>query len=208
MEDDYISINRDLWNTKTKYHLDSPYYTVAEFVSNENCVTLKQAELDLLGNIKDKRILHLQCHFGLDTLSLGRLGAKKVIGLDLSNVAIENACRIAEQVHLNNIVEFVCCDIYQIENYLKVNDENDRFDIVFTSYGTTKWFPDLNQWAGIIEKYLKTNGSFIIIDFHPMLWTFDDQFERLANHSYFNHGPGRIKIFFKSIPFVFFSPSC
>ena len=192
MQDDYVSVNRDLWNTKTKFHLDSPYYNVKEFLADENYVTLKSTELKLLDNIQNKRILHLQCHFGLDTLSLGRLGAKKVIGVDLSDVAIENARRFAGDAHLDHLVEFICCDIYQIEDYLKINDENDFFDMIFTSYGTTKWFPDLQKWAGIIEKYLKPNGTFLIIDFHPMLWTFDDQFEILGRHSYFNLGPSLI----------------
>ncbi len=194
MQDDYVSVNRDLWNTKTQYHLGSSYYNVDEFLSNKTFLTLKQIELNLLDNIKDKRILHLQCHFGLDTLSLGRLGAKKVIGIDLSNIAIQNACQIAKKIDLNQIVEFLCCDIYQIEDFLKINNENDLFDIVFTSYGTTKWFPDLDKWAEIIEKYLKPNGSFIIVDFHPILWTFDDQFEHLANYSYFNREPSMIEI--------------
>jgi 2-polyprenyl-3-methyl-5-hydroxy-6-metoxy-1,4-benzoquinol methylase len=117
MQDDYISVNRDLWNTKAKYHFDSSYYNADELITNKNYLTLKQTELNLLGNIKDKRILHLQCHFGLDTLSLARLGAKKIIGIDLSNTAIDKACQLAEQIHLNHIVEFICCDIYQIENY-------------------------------------------------------------------------------------------
>jgi SAM-dependent methyltransferase len=193
MQDDYSSVNRDLWNTKTGYHINSSYYNMDEFISNKNCLTLKQRELDLLGNIKDKRILHLQCHFGLDTLSLARLGAKKVVGIDLSDVAIDKACQLAKEVNLNDVAEFICCDIYEIEKYLKMNDENDLFDIVFTSYGTTKWFPDLNKWAHIIEKYLKINGLFIIVDFHPVLWPFDDRFQHLANYSYFNRESSMIR---------------
>ena len=189
-----MSINRDLWNTKTKSHLHSSYYNLKKFVADENYLTLKSTELKLLDNIQNKRILHLQCHFGLDTLSLARLGAKKVVGIDLSDVAIENARRIACDVHLNQTVEFICCDIYQTENFVQINDENDLFDIVFTSYGTTKWFPDLNKWAKIIEKYLKMNGTFLIVDFHPMLWTFDDQFEILGQYSYFNQGPSLSEI--------------
>jgi hypothetical protein len=95
---------------------------------------------------------------------------KKVIGIDLSNIAIDNACQLAKQVHLNDIIEFICCNIYQIENYVK------------------------------------PNGSFIIVDFHPMLWTFDDQFEHLAKYSYFNHGQSIIEILYNKY-FLFFS-SC
>lgn len=204
MEDDYKSINRELWNTKAKYHFDSPYYNTDEFISNKNYLTIQQTEINLLNNITDKRILHLQCHFGLDTLSLARLGAKKVIGLDLSDIAIDKACQLAEQTHLNHIAEFICCDIYDIDKFLKITNEDDLFDIVFTSYGTTKWFPDLNKWAKIIENYLKPNGTFIIVDFHPIIWTFDDQFECLAKYSYFNQGSSMIKIFISKYILFFF----
>jgi SAM-dependent methyltransferase len=191
-EDDYISVNRQLWNTKTVYHVESPYYKVREFLADNTFHVLQQTELDLLGDINQKRILHLQCHFGMDTLSLARLGAKHVTGVDLSNVAIDKARELAEKTNLNHIVQFICCDIYELEKNLPI-EQNTLFDIAFTSYGTTKWFPDLNKWARLIERYLKVDGVFIIVDFHPMYWTFDDQYEHLATHSYFNQGPSKSK---------------
>ncbi|CAF4122425.1 unnamed protein product, partial [Rotaria sordida] len=172
-----------------KYHFGSSIYHTDEFISNKTYITIKETELSFLGNIKDKCILHRQCHFGLDTLSLARLGAKKAIGIDLSNIAIDKASQLAEQTNLNHVAQFICCNIYQIRNYLKINDNNDLFDIVFTSYGTTRWFLDLNKWAQIIEDYLKPDSSFIIVDFHPMVWTFDNQEEHLLTYSYFNCGP-------------------
>lgn len=191
-DNDYISVNRQLWDTKTVYHVDSPYYSVREFLADKNFHVLQQAELDLLGDINQKRILHLQCHFGMDTLSLARLGAKHVTGVDLSNVAINKARELAEETNLNHIVQFICSDIYELEQNLPI-EQNNLFDIVFTSYGTNKWFPDLNKWARVIERYLKMDGTFIIVDFHPMYWTFDDQYEHLATYSYFNRGPSKAK---------------
>lgn len=187
-DNNYVSVNRELWNIRTAIHVQSPYYKVKQFQTNKSFHVLHQTELDLLGDIHEKRILHLQCHFGMDTLSLARLGAKHVIGVDLSNVAIDKARQLAKETNLDEIVDFICCDIYDLEQHLPI-EENTRFDIVFTSYGTTKWFPDLNKWAQLIQRYLKDNGMFVIVDFHPMFWTFDDRYEHLAAYSYFNQGP-------------------
>lgn len=186
--EDYIEINRELWNAKAEVHFDTPYYNVKEFLSNKKFLSLSYIELDLIGDVKDKRILHLQCHFGLDTISLARLGAKQVTGVDLSNVAIDKARELAEETGLSERVKFVCCDIYELEHNLPAENQ---FDLVFTSFGTTKWFPDLQKWSNLIERYSTANGIFIIADFHPMLWTFDDKFEQLARHSYFNQGSSK-----------------
>ena len=79
-------------------------------------------------NVKGKKILHLQCHFGQDTISLSRMGAE-VTGIDLSDKAIDAAREIATQLNVNT--KFICCDIFDLPNHL-----NEQFDIVFTSYGT------------------------------------------------------------------------
>lgn len=191
VNNDYISINRQLWNERTMIHIESPYYKVNEFVNDKSFQVLQQTELDLLGNINGKRILHLQCHFGMDTLLLARLGAQHVVGVDLSNISIDKARQLAEQTNLHHITEFICCDIYDLQQHLSI-EQNNLFDIVFTSYGTNKWFPHLNKWANIIQQYLKTNGTFVIVDFHPIYWTFDDRYEHLATYSYFNQGPSKI----------------
>src|SRR4029079_13933942 len=97
--------------------------------------TLKDLELGLLGDVRGKRILHLQCHFGQDTLSLARKGAE-VTGLDFSDVAIAKARELATELRLD--AKFVHIDVYRAKEHLK-----ERFDIVFTSYGTIGWLPDL-----------------------------------------------------------------
>lgn len=142
--------------------------------------SLKGIELELLGDINGKRILYLQCHFGQDTISLSRMGAE-VVGVDLSDVAIENAKRIANETKSN--ATFICCDVYDLENHL-----NETFDIVFTSYGTITWLPDLNKWGKIISKFLKPGGKFIFVEFHPVVWMFDDDFKSVS-YSYFNVTP-------------------
>lgn len=174
----YIEINKHSWNSRVETHLQSDFYDVKGFI--EGNTSLKEIELALLGDVNGKSILHLQCHFGQDTISLSRLGAN-VIGIDLSDKAIENAIRLAKETGCNT--EFICADLYDLPNHL-----DEQYDIVFTSYGTIGWLPDLNKWAEIIAKYLKPKGQFIFVEFHPVVWMFDDNFERIAYH-YHNTGP-------------------
>lgn len=175
---DYLAINRNSWNNKTDVHVASDFYDMEGFRKGNN--SLNTIELELLGDIRGKKILHLQCHFGQDSISLSRLGAE-VVGVDLSDKAIEYARKIASE--LNSTAEFICCDVYNLPQQL------DRaFDIVFTSYGTIGWLPDLDQWAKVISRFLKPGGTFVFAEFHPFLWMFDNQFEKIA-YNYFNSGP-------------------
>ena len=173
--EDYIKINKQTWNNKTEVHIASDFYDNKSFLEGKS--TLNSIELDLLGDLKDKKILHLQCHFGQDSLSLARMGAK-VTGVDLSDKAIEKATEFNQLLHLD--VKFICCDIYDLPTYL-----NEKFDIVFTSYGTIGWLPDLSKWANIVSKYLKPNGKFIMAEFHPVVWMFDNDFKTVF-YNYFN----------------------
>lgn len=176
-EQNYIEINRQSWNNRTDIHLKSEFYDLDGFLNGKT--SLNDIELNLLGNIRGKTILHLQCHFGQDTISLSRLGAE-VTGVDLSDKAIESARQIAKDTHSN--AKFICCDIYDLPNHL-----DEKFDIVFTSYGTIGWLPDLNKWAKIISEFLKPNGQFVFVEFHPVVWIFDDNFEKIS-YRYFNSG--------------------
>lgn len=137
-------------------------------------------ELNLLGDVNGKSILHLQCHFGQDTLSLARMGADAT-GVDLSDNAIYNATLLAEKAKLK--ADFICCDVYSLPQHLE-----KQFDIVFTSYGTIGWLPDLDKWAKIVSHYLKPGGKFIFAEFHPVVWMFDDDFTKVG-YNYFNAGP-------------------
>ena len=174
----YIEVNKATWNNKTDVHIDSDFYDVKGFLNGKS--SLNPIELKLLGDIKDKKILHLQCHFGQDTLSLARLGAK-VTGIDLSDKAIEKAKSFNEKLKLD--AQFICCDIYDLPNHL-----NEKFDIVFTSYGTIGWFPDLTKWAEVVSHFLKPQGKFIFAEFHPVVWMFDNDFATI-HYNYFNTEP-------------------
>lgn len=142
--------------------------------------SLKSIELNLLGDIAGKSILHLQCHFGQDSMSMARMGAN-VTGVDLSDNAIENAQKISAELQLNT--QFICCDLYNLPAHLDA-----QFDIVITSYGTIGWLPDLDKWAAIIQRYLKPGGQFVFVEFHPVVWMFNDAFTEVG-YSYFNTGP-------------------
>jgi SAM-dependent methyltransferase len=174
---DFFEINKQSWNNRTDAHLKSEFYDVQGFLNGNT--SLKSIELNLLGNIEGKSILHLQCHFGQDSIALAQLGAN-VVGIDLSNKSIDAAIDLNKKVGTN--VHFICCNIYDLPNYL-----NQKFDIVYTSYGTIGWLPNLDKWAEIIAHFLKPKGKFVFVEFHPVVWMFDDNFENVA-YNYFNTG--------------------
>jgi ubiquinone/menaquinone biosynthesis C-methylase UbiE len=176
-EIDYIAINRESWNKRTETHMASEFYDVAGFLNGNT--SLNDIELNLLGDITGKNVLHLQCHFGQDTISLQRMGANAT-GVDLSNISIASANDLSVKAGVSPT--FICCDIYDLPDYL-----NEQFDVVFTSYGTIGWLPDLDKWAGIISRFLKPDGKFVFAEFHPVVWMFDDDFKNVG-YSYFNTG--------------------
>ncbi|MFP3831688.1 class I SAM-dependent methyltransferase [Chryseobacterium sp. SIMBA_028] len=176
-ENNYLEINRNSWNNRTESHLKSEFYDLKGFLNGNS--SLNDIELNLLGDLKGKSVLHLQCHFGQDTISLSRLGADTT-GVDLSDKAIESARQLALDTQSNT--NFVCCDIYDLPNHL-----NQQFDIVYTSYGTIGWLPDLDKWAKVISQFLKPGGQFIFVEFHPVVWMFDDNFDTIG-YRYFNSG--------------------
>ncbi|ERJ60009.1 class I SAM-dependent methyltransferase [Sphingobacterium paucimobilis] len=176
-EYDYVAINRQSWNNRTETHLKSDFYNLEGFLQGDS--SLNAIELDLLGDIQGKSILHLQCHFGQDSISLSRLGAS-VTGVDLSDKAIASAREITQQTQTDTT--FICCDVYDLPAHL-----DETFDIVYTSYGVIGWLPDLDKWAKVIARFLKPGGKLVFVEFHPVVWMFDDDFEKIG-YRYFNSG--------------------
>lgn len=177
MYDKYFDANKKLWNKKTPIHSASEFYGMKEFKSGKN--SLNFVELEALGDVKGKSLLHLQCHFGMDTLSWTRLGAKAT-GIDFSDEAIKLAKSLNDELKLD--AGFVCSNVYDLKENL-----DKKFDIVFTSYGTIGWLPDLNKWAEIVSHFLKPGGTFFIADFHPVIWMYDHGIKNLK-YPYFNSG--------------------
>jgi 2-polyprenyl-3-methyl-5-hydroxy-6-metoxy-1,4-benzoquinol methylase len=169
---DYFEANKSLWNQRTAVHKDSAFYNLAGFRNGETVLT--PIELNELKNVSGKTMLHLQCHFGMDSLDWARRGAD-VTGIDLSDTAISEAKKLNDELKLN--AKFICSNVYDLRDHL-----DEKFDIVFTSYGTIGWLPDLDKWADIVAHYLKPGGLFYIAEFHPVLWMFDDDFTHIKFH--------------------------
>ena len=162
--DKYLKNNQALWNERTSIHAQSEFYDVEGF-KNGRC-SLKSIELEEIGDVSGKSLLHLQCHFGMDTLSWARRGAKTT-GVDFSDESIKLACSLSKETGIN--ANFIQSDIYALPDALR-----KKFDIVFTSYGVLAWLPDLRKWAEIIAHFLKRGGFFYIVEFHPVQYIFDD----------------------------------
>jgi 2-polyprenyl-3-methyl-5-hydroxy-6-metoxy-1,4-benzoquinol methylase len=155
---DLIETNRRQWDERTAIHVGSSFYDVESFKAGR--CSLHPVEVAELGDVEGKRLLHLQCHFGLDTLSWVRRGAVAT-GADFSQESVAVAQQLAEDLGVE--ARFVCSDIYELTDNL-----DGRFDIVFTSYGVLTWLPDLDRWAQTIEQFLDEDGVFYIVEQHPI----------------------------------------
>lgn len=178
---DYLHHNRAHWNAATDAHWDSDFYDVEAWLAGKD--SLSQPELNLLPqSLSGTRALHLQCHFGLDTLSLARRGAE-VTGVDLSDRALARARELAARAEID--ARFVESNVCALQDTL---DAPASFDLVFSSYGTIGWLPDLAPWARVVEHFLAPGGAFVFAEFHPVVWSLDDAHTRFQ-YSYFNRGP-------------------
>ena len=159
----YLKRNQKYWNEITPVHAASEFYDAKGFEAGRN--TLTSIERDELGDVSGKSLLHLQCHFGMDTLSWARLGAR-VTGVDFSEKAITLAHSLSTKIGID--ATFICSNIYDLPQVL-----NKKFDIVFTSRGVLGWLPDLPKWGQIIAHFLKKGGTFYIYERHPLLNMFE-----------------------------------
>ena len=157
--DEYMKNNQEMWDDWAPLHAQSEFYDVEGFKKGR--CTLYPIELEEMGDVSGKSLLHLQCHFGLDTLSWARQGAK-VTGIDFSDKAIEIARSLSKELGID--ANFVCSDVYDLPEKPK-----DEFNIVYTSAGVLCWLPDLKRWAEIISRFLKPGGFFYILEGHPFL---------------------------------------
>jgi len=163
--DEYLNTNRDHWDKLTPLHRESEFYDIEGFRSGK-CM-LESVDVAEVGAVTGKSLLHLQCHFGLDTLSWARRGAN-VVGVDFSQKAIELAQSLATELNLP--ARFVCSEIAKVRDSLQ-----EQFDIIYTSGGVLTWLPELKSWAGAIAGCLKPTGFFYLREFHPTAYTYDDR---------------------------------
>ena len=157
--DKQLAVNRNNWNERTPVHAASAFYDVASFKKGR--ITLNHIERREVGDVSGKTLLHLQCHFGMDTISWSRLGAKAT-GVDFSDAAIDLARVLNNEVGAN--ARFIRSNVYDLPEVL-----NEEFDVVFTSIGVLSWLPDLDKWASVIHCFLRTGGAFHILDKHPLM---------------------------------------
>ncbi len=166
--------NRALWDEITPVHLKS--YGVERFLAGESWLPKKI--LEEVGDVEGLSLLHLQCHFGLDSLAWVREGAA-VTGVDFSPKAIEAAKDLSQRSSLP--ATFIQSDIYDLPKHLE-----EQFDIVFTSIGVLCWLKDLKAWGRIIAQRLKPGGFFYIMDAHPLYYTFDEEGKWQFEYAYFH----------------------
>ena len=170
--------NRTAWNEMVEVHWNHPGYKVKEFLGGWN--SLKAIERQELGDVDGKRLLHLMCQFGMDTLSWARLGAE-VTGVDISDRSIARAQELAARAGLK--ATFVRSDVLDLIGVIDA-----QFDIVYQSYGTHCWIADLKKWAWVVAHYLRPGGTFLIIDGHPITCIWET-----PNHSYLRKEPIRYR---------------
>ena len=163
--DRYGEANRSNWDEKVAVHAASDFYGVDRFLAGES--TLLDLDRDSLGPVAGMSLLHLQCHFGLDTLSWAREGAS-VTGLDFSPEAIAKARELAVETGIK--ARFVEADVYDAPSLIA-----DRFDIVYVNVGALTWLPDVPAWARVCAEMLRPGGRLYVHDVHPMLFTLDDE---------------------------------
>jgi SAM-dependent methyltransferase len=168
MLEEWLRANLARWNELTQVHAASDFYDVEGFRHGRE--TLTSIEADELGPDvgEGTRLLHLQCHFGLDTLSWARRGAT-VTGVDFSEEAVALARQLADDVGLQSRARFLCSDVYRLPEAL-----DERFDVVFTSWGVLTWLGDLRRWAQVAARFVRPGGIFYIAEFHPFAFILDD----------------------------------
>jgi SAM-dependent methyltransferase len=184
----YLEENRRLWDAWTAIHLDSSFYDVASFRDGgERPIRVKDYEREEIGDVRGLTLLHLQCHFGMDTLSWARLGAT-VTGVDFSPEGIAAARRLAEEVGLE--ATFVCSNLYDLPENL---DAAGGFDIVYTSHGVLGWLPDIQGWARVAAHFVKPGGFLYVTEAHPVAMALENEGvepgELKLTYPYWEHGP-------------------
>jgi SAM-dependent methyltransferase len=165
--DDALRANRDLWDAWTGIHTASEFYDVPSFRDGRQPIRLAEYERDEIGPVAGKSLLHLQCHFGLDTLSWARLGAN-VTGADFSEQAITAARALAADVGVP--ATFVLANLYDLPDALE-----GQFDIVYTSRGVLGWLPDITGWARVAAHFVRPGGMFYVTDIHPVAQAFENE---------------------------------
>jgi 2-polyprenyl-3-methyl-5-hydroxy-6-metoxy-1,4-benzoquinol methylase len=165
VQQDWFDTNRRMWDERVPIHVRGDFYDVDAF--RKGGTVLRDFEKEDVGDVRGLELVHLQCHFGLDTLSWARLGAT-VTGLDFSEPAIEAARELARSIDLD--ATFVPGNVYDAPGILE-----RTFDVVYTGLGALNWLPDLDRWAEVVHALVRPGGMAYIAEFHPITDVFADE---------------------------------
>ena len=181
--DDWLRLYQAWWDERAPAHAASAFYDVPGFLAGQE--SLRAFEPGEVGDVRGKRLLHLMCHIGLDTLSWARRGAV-VTGLDFSRPALDTAVSLAGRAGIGS-ARFVAAEIDDASRALS----GETFDIVYTGTGVQHWIPDIDSWARTVTALVAPGGFFYIVDYHPFPDCFDivDGEVRRLRHGYLEHGP-------------------
>jgi SAM-dependent methyltransferase len=181
--DDWLTTNQRMWDERVPLHVGSSFYDVEGFKSGKPI--LLPFEVEELGPLDGLNMVHLQCHFGLETLDIARLHpTAKVTGDDFSVPAIEAAAQLAGEVRLATRARFVVADVYRAAEVLG----HERFDVVYTGKGALLWLPDLDRWAEVVRDLLTPGGFLYLTEFHPVADVLADD-EPVPERDYFATEP-------------------
>jgi SAM-dependent methyltransferase len=193
-EIDWRKLNRANWDERVPIHVRSQTYARDGLLAG--CGRLNAIEEAELGPVAGLRVLHLQCHFGIDTLTLAQRGAD-VVGLDFSAPAIDAARELTQELGLQARARFIEADVYDAPAGIA---EPQAFDLVYVTWGAIGWLPDMGRWAQIVAHFLKPNGRLYLADGHPAAYVFDDD-AQLADGM-----PGLFVPYFQREPLVLDNP--
>jgi SAM-dependent methyltransferase len=177
---DWLDANRAMWDERVPIHVDSDFYDVAAFRARPD--RIRPFEADEVGDVAGKDLVHLQCHFGLDTLSWATRGAR-VTGLDFSRPAVDAARTLAAELRVDaEFVEGVVDDAVSMLG-------GRSFDIAYTGIGAINWLPDIERWAQVVASLLRPGGFLYLAEFHPFTWVFPWKGDLVVVSDYFDDQP-------------------
>lgn len=171
--DPRLEANRANWDSRVPIHAQSRFYNVDGWLKSG--LGPPDREVAALGDVRGKTLVHLQCHFGMDTLRWARAGAR-VTGLDFSPVAIDEAASLAQRAGLSDLSTFICANVYDADHALS----GQRFDIVYVSLGSLGWLPNIDAWGAVVAKLLTPGGRLYLHDVHPLSSCLDDGGDKIT----------------------------
>jgi len=177
-----MEANRRRWDELARLHPGTDFYRYHLDRIRAGGTSLQPFEIEQVGDVSGKSLLHLQSHIGTETVSWAKLGAR-VTAVDFSASALEHVGRLAAE--LGQSVRCVESNVYDLPAVV-----DDTFDVVYTSWGVLGWMPDLPAWAAVVSKMVRPGGIFYLAEFHPVMWLFDETSEELRmRYSYFQDEP-------------------